>query len=81
MTQQEVWPSLREALAVEYGDGSEVWLKLGHSLKDLGVDSVTMFEILDLVEDRFGVALSDEEAASFGSLDDIVRVIESRLQA
>jgi acyl carrier protein len=81
MKNQEVWPTLRAALALEYGAESEVWLKLGYSLKDLGVDSVTMFEILDLVEDRFGVTLSDEEAAAFDSLDDVVRVIESRLQA
>ncbi|HVP67010.1 MAG TPA: phosphopantetheine-binding protein [Anaeromyxobacteraceae bacterium] len=56
-------------LAVEAGDGDE----LASSL-----DSLALLSLVVAVEDRFHVALTEEDAAHARSLADLARVVASR---
>ena len=41
------------------------------SLSDLGVDSLDFFSILEILEERSGVTISDEAAVNIKSLQDL----------
>ena len=45
---------------------------------DLGADSLDVVELIMSVEDVFGLAISDEEAAELTTVGKIVEYIESR---
>lgn len=45
---------------------------------DLGADSLDVVELIMSVEDEFGLAISDEEAAELTTVGKIVEYIESR---
>jgi acyl carrier protein len=46
------------------------------SFADLGVDSLTMVEIVVAAEDRFGLLVDDDRWARFRTVGDAVRYIE-----
>ena len=45
------------------------------------IDSLATVEILNEIEARFGVSISDQEAAATRTLDDVVRVVTAKVQA
>ena len=45
---------------------------------DLGADSLDVVELIMSVEDEFGLAISDEDAAKLTTVGKIVEYIESR---
>lgn len=49
-------------------------------LEDLGADSLDVVELLMTLEDEFGITVSDEEAVSLKSVNDIVTLIEKKTQ-
>lgn len=57
-------------------------LDLRKSLReDLDVDSLLLVEIMVAIESEFGVSISDEEAAGFVTLGDIVDFIDDSAAA
>lgn len=43
---------------------------------DLGADSLDVVELLMVLEDEFGISISDEQALEIKTVADIVRIIE-----
>ncbi len=48
----------------------------GAELRDLGVDSLTVFDILEVVEEHTGRNLSDEAAANVKSISDLAQFVK-----
>ena len=51
------------------------------SLRDLGLDSLDVVEMCLDLEDRFGVSFETEELASFKTVSDLFKAVESKLNA
>lgn len=47
-------------------------------IEDLGADSLDVVELLMTLEDEFGIAVTDEEAVTLKTVNDIVKIIESK---
>jgi acyl carrier protein len=48
------------------------------SLSDLGIDSLSMIEIIVAAEDRFGVRIVDDDASRFRTVSDVAAYIEDQ---
>ncbi|WP_414600161.1 acyl carrier protein [Helicobacter pylori] len=48
-------------------------------MKDLGVDSLDIVELIMALEERFGIEISDEQAEKIVNVGDIMRYIEKQL--
>ena len=46
---------------------------------DVGIDSLDTVELLMDLEDNYGVIISNEEAETFKTLDDVVTMVEEKL--
>ena len=69
---------VNEVLAnfVKIAKGKEVTLE--SNLKDLGIDSLDLVEIVLAAEDEFGITFSDEELNSFKTVKDVCTVLDSK---
>jgi len=47
-------------------------------IEDLGADSLDVVEMLMILEDEFNVTVSDEESLSLSTVEDIVKLIDSK---
>ena len=71
---EQVKDALVESLNIDGGD-----IKLESNLKDdLGIDSLAAVELSLDLEAEFDVEISDEELAALVSVEDIVKLIESK---
>ena len=71
---EKVKDALVESLNIDGGD-----IKLESNLKDdLGIDSLAAVELSLDLETEFDVEISDEELAALVSVEDIVKLIESK---
>ena len=68
-----VAPSLRARLRLPADE-----LRL---VEDLGVDSLTLLEIVSLAEDVFQLSIGNDELASLRTVGDVVRFLEPRLRS
>ena len=74
---EQVKDALVESLNI---DGEEI--KLESNLKDdLGIDSLAAVELSLDLETEFDVEISDEELAALVTVEDIVKLIESKQYA
>ena len=48
------------------------------SLKDLGLDSLDLVEVLMDIEEEFGIEFEDEEMVSLKSVSDVLAIIERK---
>ena len=56
-------------------------ISLDASLKeDLGIDSLDSVEIILELESRFNVKIEDDEATNIKTVEDMVKILESKLQ-
>lgn len=56
-------------------------ISLNASLKeDLGIDSLDSVEIILELESRFNVKIEDDEATNIKTVEDMVKILESKLQ-
>ena len=71
---EQVKDALVESLNIDGGD-----IKLDSNLKDdLGIDSLAAVELSLDLETEFDVEISDEELDALVSVEDIVKLIESK---
>lgn len=71
---EQVKDALVESLNIDGGD-----IKLESNLKDdLGIDSLAAVELSLDLETEFDVEISDEELAALVTVEDIVKLIESK---
>ena len=71
MLQNEVLGDVATTLASVAGvDASQVTPE--KSLADLGIDSMTMLEVIVALEDRFGLLIPDDEWSRFSTVGDLV---------
>ena len=71
---EQVKDALVESLNIDGGD-----IRLESNLKDdLGIDSLAAVELSLDLETEFDVEISDEELAALVSVEDIVKLIESK---
>ncbi|WRE16979.1 acyl carrier protein [Helicobacter pylori] len=48
-------------------------------VKDLGVDSLDILELIMALEERFGIEIPDEQAEKIVNVGDVMRYIEKQL--
>ncbi|MGL2536463.1 acyl carrier protein [Helicobacter pylori] len=48
-------------------------------MKDLGVDSLDILELIMALEERFGIEIPDEQAEKIVNVGDVMRYIEKQL--
>jgi acyl carrier protein len=48
---------------------------------DLGLDSLTVMELIAEVEERFGIAIADERLMEMRTVGDVLRLIASEIRA
>jgi acyl carrier protein len=75
MAPNEVHQGLAEILgAVAHVDPGDITVE--RSIEDLGIDSLTLTEVVVAAEDRFGVLIPDDEWSGFRTVGDAVRSIQ-----
>ena len=57
-------------------NGKDVTLE--SNLKDLGIDSLDLVEIVLQAEEDFGITFSDEELNSFKAVKDVCKVLDEK---
>ncbi len=45
-------------------------------IKDVGLDSLNILEMFDLIEEKFGIMIEPEKFAEMKTINDVVRIIE-----
>lgn len=51
------------------------------NLEASGLDSFARIELILVIEEKFGIELSDSESANVATIDDIVKIIDAKLNA
>jgi acyl carrier protein len=75
MTEQEIFADLANIIA-ECTGATAGDLRLEADLADdLGIDSLSMVEIIVTVQDEFGVSIPDQELKSLRIVQDVVRYV------
>lgn len=52
-----------------------------HLTTDLGLDSLDRFELTIVLEDEFGIEITDEESAHLNTVGEIVALVESKVKS
>jgi acyl carrier protein len=78
MSRSDITTSIAEVLGAVAGvDPSAATAEKGFA--ELGIDSLTMLEVVVAVEDRFGLLIPDDEWPSLPTIDDLGRYIEQAI--
>lgn len=80
MTREEVSSAVVEAIK-KVTMKTDLVINADTDLKnEVGLDSLDTVELLMDLEDNHGVVISNEEAESFVTLDDVVTMVEEKLK-
>ena len=71
---------VKEILAGQLNIKADKITPKSNVIADLGADSLDVVELLMTLEDDFGISVSDEEAVNLKTVDDIVKLIDSKLK-
>lgn len=78
MTREEIFTSIKDILVETLGvDEDKVTLEARFQ-EDLETDSLDLVELVMTMEEKFGVKISDEEAAEIKTVADAVDFVEQR---
>lgn len=80
ITREELIQTFQE-LAVEVTERKLPTLSGDSVIMKLGIDSLQMLEIVSAMERRFKVTLPDDQLVGIQTIDDLVKLIQRRLQA
>ncbi|MCQ2930883.1 acyl carrier protein [Helicobacter pylori] len=70
---------IQEVISEQLGiDASQVTPE-AKFVKDLGVDSLDIVELIMALEERFGIEISDEQVEKIVNVGDVMRYIEKQL--
>jgi acyl carrier protein len=72
---------VREELKRIAPDVSADKVTLDTDIAALGIESVTMLELIAALEDRFGVELPDDELTTLNTLGDVIGLLQRHLAA
>lgn len=72
---------VREELKRIAPDVSADDVTLDTDIAALGIESVTMLELIAALEDRFGIELPDDELTTLNTLGDVIRLLQRHLAA
>ena len=78
MTRDEVLELIREHLADELEIEPETVTEATHFRRDLEADSLDLYSLVQELEDRYGVKMSDEEAARIQTVADALDFVLAR---
>jgi acyl carrier protein len=78
-SKQQVEQRVIDAL-VEFGEEREN-LKPEARFEDLDVDSLDLVELAQIVEDEYGIEITDSDLEKIETVGDVVELISSRLAA
>lgn len=65
----------------EYADAGAKISAESHLVADLGVDSLGVYELIQKVEDKFGLQIPDEALQEVETVGDVGKAIITRLEA
>jgi len=72
MSEDDILAALTDELAAVAGIAPAEVTPTARFAEDLGVDSLTLVDLVVHVEDRFGLVIPDEEWARFATVDDAI---------
>ena len=72
---------LKEILVEQLGVEPEKVTEESNFIDDLGADSLDVFQIVMGIEEKFGVELSDEDAAGIKTVGEAIALIEAKKNA
>jgi len=78
MTQHEILQRIRETATMLGGDAM-AQIEPSSDLRDLGLDSMDLVEVVSVFEDTFDIRLADEALRDVKTAQDLVVVIERSL--
>ncbi len=81
MTREEVTALVREHLAEELELDIERITEQSRFKEDLDADSLDLYELVMELEDRYGVAVPEEDAAQIKTVGDAVEFVVQRAPA
>jgi len=64
-----------------YAEGATELKDTTELVADLGLDSLAVMEVVADIEDKFKLTIDDEELQNVTTVGDVVKAIETRLQA
>lgn len=73
--------ALVESIAAELGPEQLSRVQLDSVISELGIDSLAMAQIVLELEERLGVTIPDDELSDVVTVEDLVRIVEGRLDA
>lgn len=73
--------ALVEGIAAEIGRSSTDRIELDSIISELGIDSLAMARIVLALEEKLGVSITDDELLDVVTVEDLIRVVEMRLQS
>lgn len=56
-------------------------LELDRTLDDLGVDSVATIELIDILQERFGIKISEEELSNKNTIGQLISTVATKAGA
>ncbi len=75
LTREQVMAKVREHLATEFELDATVITDETRFKEDLDADSLDLYELVMELEDRYGVAISEEQAARIKTVGDAVEFV------
>ncbi len=79
MADQQVFTKVKDIVVEQLGvDEDEVGLATSF-VDDLGADSLDIVELIMAMEEEFDIEIPDEDAASIGTVEDVVEYIEHKI--
>jgi len=78
--EEKMFTKLQEILAKQLNISKENIKPESRLLEDLNADSLDFVELLMTVEDEFDVVITDEDAKTLKTIDDVCKFIEAHIE-